>query len=435
MEIKLEELSATRKAATVTVPATVIEEQHKKLVSEFASRARVAGFRPGKTPVSIIKQKFGKDIKNELRQRILREAFDAIRKDESVNLYALIDANEPELKDGESAEIRFEIDIAPAFELPEYKGIEVEKRDTAVSDDEVAGTIENLRKQRAEFNKVEKAAEKGDYVKLSYEATIDGKPLAEAVPEAAVYGKQTGTWEEAGAEETFGATVKEIVDALVGLKAEDKRELTVTFPQDFASEPLRGKTAEYKIDIIEVRERVLPELDQKFFESVHVKDADELDAQVRAGLEARKKTEATARRREEVINKLIEKVDFELPKSALDRESYNIFVEYANLQIRQGVKVEQIEAERDELIKNSAEAAKTRVKTQFILDAIAKKENVKAEDDDVRSRVALEAQRNGQPIEKFVKELSKDGTRLADLRRNIVLNKALDIVVAAVVEK
>lgn len=435
MEIKLEELSATRKAATVAVPAAVIEEQHKKIISEFAARARVAGFRPGKTPVNIVKQKFGKEIKEELRQRVLREAFDAIRKDESVNLYALIDANEPELKDGESAEIRFEIDIAPAFELPEYKGIEVEKRDTSVSDTEIAETIENLRKQRAEFNKVEKAAEKGDYVKLSYEATIDGKPLAEVVPDAAVYGKQTGTWEEAGAEETFGATVKEIVNALVGMKAEDKRELTVTFPQDFAAEALRGKTAEYKIDIIEVRERVLPELDAKFFESVHVKDADELKSQVRDGLEMRKKNEATARRREEVINKLLGKVDFELPKSALDRESYNIFVEYANMQLRQGVKVEQIEAERDELIKNSAEAAKTRVKTQFILDAIAKKENVKAEDADVRSRVALEAQRSGQPIEKFVKELSKDGARLADLRRNIVFNKALDVVVAAVAEK
>lgn len=435
MDIKIEEQTATRKSAEVAVPAAVIEEQHKKIVAEFASRARVAGFRPGKTPVSIIEHKFGKEIKEELRHRILREAFQALRDDEKTNLYALIDADEPELKDNEPVTVKFVIDVAPAFELPEYKGIEVEKRDTTVSDDEVARTIENLRSQRAEFNKVEKAAEKGDYVKLSYEAKIDGKPLAEVVPAAALYGKQTGTWEEAGAEETFGATVREIVDALVGKKAGDKFELTVTFAADFSAEGLRGKTAVYAVEVLEVRERVLPELNEAFFKSVNVKDADDLKAQVRAGLEARKKNEATALRREELINKLNEKVDFELPKSALDRESYNIFIEYANMQLRQGVKVEQIEAEREELTKNSAEAAKTRVKTQFVLDAIAKKENVSATDEDVRRRVSQEAVRSGQPIEKFVKDLAKDSGRMLELRRNIVFNKALDLVVAAAVEK
>lgn len=435
MAIQVEEINATRKAVTVTVSAAVIEEQQKKLIGEYAAHARIAGFRPGKAPVSVVKQKFGKDLQKELVQRVTQDAYKSIHSDESLNVYALVDVKEPELVDGQDASIRFEIDVVPAFELPEYKGIEVEKSDTAVSDEEIADMIKNLRSQRAEFNKVEKAAEKGDFVKLSYEAVIDGKPLAEVVPTAAAYGKQTGTWEEAGADETFGATVKEIVDGLVGMQAGDKKEVSVTFADDFSAEDLRGKTAVYSVDVAEVRERVLPEMNEEFFKSLHVKDAEELNTQVREGLETRKKNTATSKKREELINKLNEKVDFDLPESAIERESYNIFVEFANMQLRQGIKVEEIEAQRDEIMANTKEAAKTRVKTQLILDAIAKKEGVKLEQDDINKRISQEAYMSGQPVEKFVKELSKDQSRLMELQRNIRFNKALDIVVEASVEK
>lgn len=437
MEIKIEEVNATRKAATVTVPSEFIETQREKLLGEYASQARIAGFRAGKAPRALVKQKFGKELEQELVRRVAHEAYTSLREDKSLDIYAVVDVNEPALKEGAPAEIRFEVDVVPAFDLPEYKGIEVAKSDTVVSDEEIAKTIENLRAQRAEFNKVEKAAAKGDYVKLSYEATIDGKPLTEVSSDknAALYGKQTGTWEEAGADETFGATVKEIVDALVGVSAGDKKELTVTFPQDFAIEDLRGKSALYKIEIVEIRERVLPELNEEFFKSVHVKDEEELKNQVREGLETRKKNTANSKKREELINALNAKVDFELPQSALDRESYNIFIEFANMQLRQGVKAEEIEAQREELAEKTKEAAKTRVKTQIILDAIAKKEDVKVEQADITARISQEAYMSGQPVEKFVKELTKDRARMMELQRNIRFNKALDVVVAAAVEK
>ncbi len=435
MDIKIEDINATRKAATVTVPASVIEEQQNKLIGDFAAHARVAGFRPGKAPASIVRQKFGKEIASELAEAVRREAFSAVREDKNIDLYALADVNEPEIVAGQPVEIRFEIDVVPAFEIPEYKGIEVSKGDLDVSEDEINEMIKNLRSQRAEFNKVEKAAEKGDYVKLSYEAKIDGKPLAEVAPDAALYGKQTNTWEEAGADETFGATVKEIVSALVGMKAGDKREITATFPEDFSAESLRGKTAVYSVEIAEVRERVLPELNEEFFKSLHVKDEEDLRKQVREGLETRKKNTATSKKREELINALNEKVDFELPETAVERESYNIFVEFANMQLRQGVKAEDIEAQRDELMKNTKEAAKTRVKTQLLLRAIAKKEDVKVERDDIMKRVSQEAYMSGQPADKFIKELTKDRARMAELESNILFNKALDIVVAASVEK
>lgn len=432
MNTKIEDINTTRKAATVIVPADVIEAAQTKLFKEYASQARIPGFRPGKAPVGIIRQKYGKDLAKELSQRVVQEAYSAVRENKDLDIYGLVDVKEPEIEIGKDAEIRFEIDVVPAFELPEYKGIEVPAQDLSVSDEDVEKAAEGIRSQRAEFNKVETAAEKGDYVKLSYEGKIDG---AEFPEDLARYGKQNGTWEEAGSEEAFGASVKEIAAAVIGMKAGDKKEISVTFADDFAAEALRGKTAVYTLDVAEVRQRVLPELNEEFFKSVHVADEAEFKKQIREGLEANKRNAATAKTRENVINKLNELVDFDLPQSALDRESYNIFVEFANTQIRQGVKIEEIEAKRDELMENTKEAAKTRVKTQLILSAIAKAENVKVEQEDITTRIQQEAYMSGMPAEKFVKGLSKDRARLMEMQANIRYNKALDLVVNASVAK
>lgn len=432
MNTKIEDINPTRKAATVVVPADVIENAQNKLFKEYASRARIPGFRPGKAPVSVVRQKYGKDLEKELAQRVVQEAYAAVRENKELEVYALVDVKEPAIEVGKEAEIRFEIDVIPAFELPQYKGLEVPAEDLSVSDEDVEKAAENIRSQRAEFNKVETPAEKGDYVKLSYEGKIDG---AEFPEELSRYGKQTGTWEEAGSEEAFGASVKEIAAAVIGMKAGDKKEITVTFADDFTAEALRGKTAVYTLDVAEVRQRVLPELNEEFFKSVHVADEAEFKKQIRDGLETNKKNAATAKTREAVINKLNELVDFELPQSAVERESYNIFVEFANTQIRQGVKIEEIQEKRDELMENTKEAAKTRVKTQLILNAIAKVEDVKVEQSDITTRIQQEAYMSGMPTEKFVKELTKDRSRLMEMQANIRYNKALDIVVNAAVAK
>lgn len=432
MNTTIEDINTTRKAATVTVPASAIEETQAKLLKEYAAQVRIPGFRPGKAPVSVIRQKYGKDLEKELVQRLIQQAYATVRENKEIEVYSLVDVKEPVIEAGKDAEIRFEIDVVPAFELPQYKGIEVPAQDTSVSDEDVNKAAESIRAQRAEFNKVEKAAEKGDYVKLSYEGKIDGADFPEAV---ATYGKQNGTWEEAGSEEAFGASVKEIAAAVVGMKAGDKKEITVTFADDFSAEALRGKTAVYTLDVAEVRERVLPELNEEFFKSVHVADETEFKKQIREGLEANKKNAATAKTREEVIQKLNTLVDFDLPESAIERESYNIFVEFANTQIRQGVKVEEIEAKREELMADTKEAAKTRVKTQLLLNAIAKAEDVKVEQDDITTRIQQEAYMSGMPADKFVKELSKDRSRIMEMQANIRYNKALDIVVNASVAK
>ena len=429
MQFTVEDINPTRKAVTVTVPAAKIAEQEAALLKEFSSQVKVPGFRPGKAPASLVKAQFAKGIAEELNNKVVQEGYKFASTDAKLKVFNLVDVKADAVVAGKDAVIRYEVDLQPEFDLPEYKGLEVADEAVVVTDADVDAGIERIRSPSAKFDVVERAAAKGDYVKLSYTGTIDGKPVAEIAPEAYLWTEQKSTWEEAGAEQGLG--VPAIVSGVVGLKAGDKATFSHTFAADFETPALAGKTASYAVEVFEVRAKVLPELNDELFKQLNVKDVEELKSQVRTGIEGQKKNEALAKKRQDVIEALNAKVDFPLPESAVDREAYNIFVEFANMQMRSGVPVEEIEKQRDELLSGSKDAAKTRVKTQFVLAKIAEVEGLKVEQEELNRRIVQEAYAARTPVDKFVKELSKDRGRIADMQRWVLFNKALDIVVGA----
>ncbi len=428
MNFTIEDISPTRKAVVLTVPAAEIADQEKALVREFAGEVRLPGFRPGKAPADLIKKQYGKAVAEELKNKIIAAGYKHISAEAKLNIYTIVDLKgADDLSAGKDAELRYELDVVPEFELPEYKGLEVAEEPVVVSDEDVENTLKTVRSQRAKFEVVDRAAEKGDYVKLGYEGKIGDEFVKDLAPNAYLFGSQPTTWEEAAGEDAPG--VPAIVNGIVGKKAGDKFDATHEFPADYEVETLRGKTAAYAVEVFEVRAKILPEMDEEFFKSVNAKDLDDLKAQIRTGIEKRKENEAKNKKRQALIETLNGKVEFELPESAVDREAYNIFLEFANMQIRQGVDVKTIEAQRDELLKNSKDAAKTRVKTQMLLAKIAEKEGVKVEQNDLNERILQEAYIARTPVDKFAKELSKDRDRLMEMQRAIMFNKALDFVV------
>lgn len=429
MKFTVEDINPTRKAVTVTVPVATIAEQESALVKDFAGQVKVPGFRPGKAPTTLVKAQFGKNIAEELNNKVVQAGYKFASDETKLKIFTLVDVKADAVSSGKEAVIRYEVDITPEFDLPQYKGIEITEEAVVVSDADIEKQIERIRTQSAKFDVVERAAAKGDYVKLSYAGTIDGKPVAEIAPEAHLYTEQKSTWEEAGAEEGIG--VKAVVNGAVGLKAGDKTTVTETFPADFEVEALRGKTASYAVEVFEVRAKTLPELNEEFFKQIGTTDLETLKSQIRTGLEGQKKNEALAKKRQDVIEALNAKVDFPLPESAVDREAYNIFIEFANMQLRSGVDASEIEKQRDELLTGSKDAAKTRVKTQFVLAKIAETEGLKVEQEELNRRIVQEAHAARTPVDKFVKELSKDRSRISDMQRWVLFNKALDVVVNA----
>jgi trigger factor len=426
--ITTEDISPTRKAVTLTVPADTIAGYEKTILKEISGQVRLSGFRPGKAPAALVKRQFAKQIGEELQSKAVSEGFKYIGAETKLKIYGLVDIKGADaLTSASDATLRFELDLVPEFELPEYKGLELPDNALGITDEEVQTAIDGLRSQHARYEVVERAAEKGDFVKLSYAGTIDGTAVKDIAPDAYLYGTQSATWEEVGAEDTPG--IPEIVAGLAGKKTGDKAEFTHEFPADFAVEALKGKKATYAVEVFEVRAKILPELDETFFQSVKVKDVEELRSQVRDGLFARKENEARAKKRQDALEQLGAKLDFALPESAVDTETYNIFLEYANLQLRQGVDVKEIEGNRDTILNDAKDAAKLRVKTQFILSKIAEAESLKVSREEFSSRIAQDAYMARTPVEKYAKELSKDRKRLEETQRQVLFNKTLDFIV------
>ena len=345
-----------------------------------------------------------------------------------LDVLGVVNVDEGKIESGLSAAVTFTLDVQPQFELPDYLGLPSQVASTEPAEAEVDGVIEHLRQERADFRVADRPAQKGDYVKLAYHGSIGGQPIAELAPGKQVYGDVPQTWEEVeGAE---GGLIPGLGGQLAGLKAGDKKDVTVTFPPNFAAVPeLAAKTAVYAVEVQEVRERVLPSLDAGFFKAQQVEGLEALRTQVRQNLTLRKEQENRRAQRQQVSEALAAKIEFPLPESLVTAETQGVLRRFMEDNLRRGVPEAEFEKNKKELYENARRAAAGRVKTQLLLAKIAEKEKIQAEERDLDRAIMQEALRSNQRPEKVARELARDRERLRSLQQAIVYDKALDFLV------
>ncbi len=423
MSIQVEDVSESRKKVTVVIEASEITSEHTKLVSQFSQQARIPGFRPGKAPANMIVKKYGKEVAEELKKKVISGAYEKVTKEDSFKIFNVVDLIEGEIEAGKDASIKFVIDVDPEFELPEYKGIAVTVPAFDVTEAEVDETIYTLRSQRADFVEKDEPAAESDYVQLGYEGFLDGKPLAETISDQPLYTKQTTTWEEAGTDRAdFPGLAKE----LVGMKKGDEKEIMVDFPEDFSVEALQGKSVSYKLSISEVREKKLPEMDEEFFKAMNIESEEALRENVRKDLNNRKENESNQIKREQIINFLSEKSHLALPQSAVDSEAANLLQQSLRRQAQGQTAIEDPEASHAAMREEAEKEANRRVKINLILHRIAEAEKIQPNDQDFQSMIFQEAMYSRQKPEDIAKELRKDQGRLRSMHESILINKTLD---------
>ena len=424
MKTDVQDINPTRKTIAVTVTSEEITEQEAKLIKDFQRQAKIPGFRPGKAPENMVRSRFAKDIQQELKQRIISQAHQEGVAGADFEVFTIVELEEGEITSGQDAVITFTVDVIPEFNLPAYEGLKVSAEPTDASDEEVTKMLDQILSQRAEFNVAEKAAEKGDYVQCGYEGKIGDELVADLVPDATMYGSQKTTWEEAGSEDAPG--VRAIIDGLVGMKAGDTKEVTMEFPEDFKPEALAGKTAVYSLEAKEVREKVMPEMDEAFFKSLQVKDEAELRERIAENISNQKKQQNANAERQQITEELLKAVDFPIPESGVERETESVLRDFMRRNMQQGVSAEEFEKHKESLHEGASKAAHDRLKSRLILTKIAEKEKIKVENEDFSRMIMMEAQQTGQNPEKVVKELRKDQSRINDMRREIILGKTMD---------
>lgn len=425
MKTDLKDISATRKAITVTVTSEEVSVHEAKLLKEFKQQAKIPGFRAGKAPDSMVLSRFAKDIKQELKQRVVSQAHQEGVAVADFEVFNLVDMDDGEIVSGQEATITFTVDVVPDFELPVYEGLKVKEASSEASEEEVTKTLDQLLGQRAEFNVTDKAAEKGDYVQCGYEGKIGEELVADLVPDAKMYGSQETTWEEAGSEDAPG--VRAIIDGLVGMKAGDTKEVTMEYPEDFKPEVLAGKTAVYSLKAKEVREKVMPEMDEAFFTSLQVKDKAELLERLAENITNQKKQQNSNAERQQITEELLNCVDFPVPQSGIDSETDSVLRDFMQRNMQQGVSKDDLEKHKESLHDGASKAAHDRIKSRLILTKIAEKEKIQVENEDFSRMIMMEAQQSGQNPEKLVKELRKDQNRINNMRREIILGKTMDL--------
>lgn len=429
MNIQLNNVSDTRKTLTVTLDASEVATEHQAVVAEVAQVARIPGFRPGKAPAAMVAKRFAKEIADEFQQKVTARAYRSALEQEKLDVLNIVSVDPGKIEAGQPATVTITVDVRPNFELPDYNGLPTEIQPTDATDEEVDEVIQEMRSQRADFKVTERPAQKGDYIKLAYEGEVDGKPISEIAPDKQIYSKVPQTWEEVEGEHE--GVIPGLGRQLAGVKAGDKKDVTVTFPAEFAAVPaLAGKTAVYRIEVQEVRERVLPELNEEFFKSQQADNLEGLKANVRNNLKMQKEYQNRTAQRRQVTEALSARVEFAVPESLVDAETQGVLRQFIEENMRRGIPAEQFEKDKKELYEGARKAATQRVKTQLLLAKIAEKEKIQVTEQDIDGYLYREAMRSNQKPDKLVKELSKDRERLRAVQQSIIFDKAVDFLVS-----
>jgi trigger factor len=429
VNIQIKDVSETRKQLVVSFEASEVTAEHQATVAEFAKMARLPGFRPGKAPANLVTRHYGKEITDEFKQKVVSKAYRSGLEQAKLDVMSVTEVEPGTVETDKAATVTFTIDVRPTFTLPEYNGLPTQVQPTEPTDAEVDAVIEGMRAERADFKVADRPAQKGDYVKLAYEGTVDGKSIAELAPEKQIYAKVPQTWEEVeGAQEGL---IPGLGRQLAGVKAGDKKMVEIAFPAEFAAVPeLAGKTASYALEIQEIRERVLPPMDEEFFKSQQVDDLDGLKAKARNNLKGRKDYENRQAQRRQITEALAGRVDFAVPASLVESETQSVLRNFIEENMRRGVPQEQFEKDKKELYEGAKKAAATRVKTQLILAKIAEQEKVTVTEKDIDAFIYRESVMNNTKPEKLVKELTQDRDRLRAVQQSIIFDKTLDLLVS-----
>lgn len=427
MNISTKDISETRKTLVVSVSGQEVEAEAAKLLGEFSHSVKIQGFRPGKAPASLIKKRYGKELESELNRKVTSEAYEKSLKDSKFDIYNVVSIDDAKFSPGEDGKVEITVDITPSFNLPEYKGIPIEIPSADIDETEVDNAIEEIRKQRSDFKEVTRDVKKGDYVKVSYEGKIGKQLITEIIPEQHIFGKQENTWEEAGAENDMG--VKAVVDGLIGMKVGDKKDTEMKFPKDHAVAELKDKKAEYSMEVHEVRERVLPELNEEFLKQLHVENLEQFRKQINDELKHRKEQEINQLLRFQITEALDKRIEFPLPESAIEFEATGIFNDIVNQNRQRGIPDTEFQKHEEGIRTNAKSTAAHRVKLQIILGRIAKEEKIEIKNEDIQSHIMAEAMQTGTKPEQILKELQKSRGQMMAIQKSIIYNKTLEYLV------
>ncbi len=372
------------------------------------------GFRPGKAPLSIVKKNLESDIRSKVVENLIPRYLDKQVEHDQLKVVSRPDIVDVHFTPGEPMVFKAEFEVAPEFELGEYRGLEVPYKEPAVTDEDVRERLESMRQSRATYVNVDpRPLEDGDFALISLESTSG---VEEPV-------KSDEMMLEIGGTETMPA----FVEALRGASPGDERDVEVTYPDDYGSEKLAGKTVGFHIHVKGVRRKELPELNDEFAQDLgDYRTMDEVRETVRKNILSQRENEAQQVAKNTLIDKLVDAHDFPVPQVYIDRQIENRMSQRLAALANQGVDISKLKPDWAKLREAQGAEAAREVRASLLLSKISEREGIHATNEEVDKQVEQVARQEREPIPRARKRLQENGG-LGRIANHIVTEKTLNL--------
>jgi trigger factor len=421
VNVTVENLAHCKKQLRVEVDVETVDRAYEATEREFQKQARLPGFRPGKAPRHLILKSFGPQLEDEVRRKLLADSFrDAVR-EKQLHVIGKPSLDGVQIARGQALSYTATVETAPDIELPEYKGLPVRREARVVTPEDVERAIDVLREQRATYLDVARPVQDGDFVVVHYQGTCDGQPITEIAPTARGLTEKKDFWLHVAE----GSFIPGFTQQLIGAQAGEKRTVTVQFPADFVASQLSNRTGVYEVEVVQVKEKHLPELNDDLAKAYGAEGVDRLREGVYHDLENELNHKLKRDAHNQLIRELLNRVTCELPASVVEQETRNAVYDIVRENQQRGVAREAIDQQKDQIFAAATHSAKERIKASFIFGRIAQQEGITTTEQEVAQHILVLAQQNEIAPDVLAKQL-RDRDGLVEIENQIITNKVLD---------
>jgi len=417
MKSNVKILSGCKREIELNIEADEVMKEFDRITTQFSSSTKIPGFRPGKVPRNIIKQRFYPEIKESLINSLVPKALSNELKSQNLNPVGTPVVHDIHFEEGQPLRLKVQLEVWPDFKLPAYQKINIKKKKISVKNQEINHALEDLRSRSAEYVPVEdRGVRDEDYVI----AEIKGKVLKtkKLLPSEKVV-------IFAGAPDNDETINK----CLPGAKPGDTRSFTLDYDNNHPDKRLAGKKIEYELKVMSIKEKLLPEINDEFAKDLgESKGLKELKEKIKKEIISAKEKAAKNEMAEEILGKITEELSFELPETLLNQEHMAVLKRLFSSRPQQNLKKEELE----QLKSDARRKAEHNLRNHLILNKIAESENLQVSDEEIQEEFKTIAKANNVPLAKVIESVDKEGRR-EEIRNNLLIKKAVDILIESVI--
>jgi trigger factor len=416
MKVDVEAMDGCKRRLAVEAPSDVVQKEWEKAYGRVQKQARLPGFRKGHVPRSLVKVHFADEVRREVAEHLIPDVYRKALTEAQLKPVDEPDLQNVTLEEGSPLSFVAVVEVRPEISLGDYKGVEVEHSTPPIGDEQVSETLEQMREQHAQYRTVERVAGPSDLVIVDYTLAPEGHDATSANGYQFIVGS--------------GAVLPEIDQAVVGMHAGEERNIALRFADDHRMESLRGKGGTADVKLVEVKEKILPELDDDFAKALggDFETMDAVRAEVRKQLEARREVEDRRGLEDKVVAAVLSRHEFSVPDAMVMRHVAHQ-VQHTHDRLRQqGVDPEKIPWDYGKLIPEMKPASEQAVKRALLLEAIADREVINPAEDEVDKEIERFAQAAQRPAPAVRRMMEKSGD-LESLRGGLRERKTLEFLI------